>query len=78
MSISQAGTLGGAGRFSIVVAAGGRAVYAHPIAERFALRGIFDIEGLLQPFSLSDDAGHHPSTPSPVSLTWGIGFGGSL
>lgn len=78
MSFSEAGTLGGASRSSILVAAGLRGVYALPIAERFVLRGLFEVQGLLQPFSILDDSGHRPSTPSPVSLTWGIGFGGSL
>jgi hypothetical protein len=79
MSYSEAGTIGVATRASsTLVAAGGRGVYARPITERFDVRGLFEVEYLLKPFSISDETGHRASTPSPVSLTWGIGFGGSL
>ena len=76
-SYSQAGTIGEASRSSILIAAGLRAVYARPITERFVLRGLVEVEGIPRPFSISDEAGHRASTPSPVSLTLGIGFGGS-
>ena len=79
MSYSEAGTIGVVSQSSILVAAGLRGVYARPLTERFVLRGLFEVEGLLQqPFLIADYTGHRESTPSPVSLTWGIGFGGSL
>ena len=77
MSFSQAGTIGESSRPSILVAAGLRGVYARPITERLILRGLVEVEGIPRPFSISEDAGHSASTPSPVSLTFGIGFGGS-
>jgi hypothetical protein len=77
MSFSEAGTVGGTSRSSILVAAGLRGVYAFPIADHFVLRGLVEVEGLLRPFSISDDAGDRATIPSPVSLTWGIGFGTS-
>lgn len=79
MSYSEAGTSGVVSRSSIVAAAGGRVVYEWPIAERFFLRGLFEAEGLLKrPFSISDEKEHLAYTPSPVSITWAAGFGGSL
>jgi hypothetical protein len=79
MSYSEAGTIGEGSRSTVLAAAGGRLVYARPVTERFVLRGLFEVEGLLQqPSPILDYAGHPESTPSSVSLTWGVGFGGSL
>jgi hypothetical protein len=77
MSFSELDTIGEAIGPSILVAAGLHAVFARPITERFVLRTTFDTEGILKPFSYSDYTGHSNSTPSPLSFTWGIGFGGS-
>jgi hypothetical protein len=78
MTYSEAGTIGVVSRSSILVAAGLRGMYARPITESFVLRGLFEVEGLLQPYSISEDTGRRASTPSPISLTLGLGFGGSL
>jgi hypothetical protein len=78
MSFSETGTIGKTIGSKILVAAGARAVIARPIGERFVLRGLFEVEGLLKPVFISDYAGNQISTPSPISLTCGLGFGGSL
>jgi len=78
MSFSKPGTIGEAISPSILAAAGGRLVYARPIVERFVLRGLFEVEGVFHPFSISDDMDYQASIPSPVSFAWGVGFGGSL
>ena len=79
MSFSEAGRIGMVSRSSTLVAAGLRGVYARPITGHFVVRGLFEVEGLLHQLSpISDDTGHRASNPSPVSLTWGLGFGGSL
>jgi hypothetical protein len=80
MSYSRPGATGELVGTSTIFAAGGRVVYARPILEHLAVRGIFEVEGVLLPFSIADDAAEHKTaaTPSPVSFTWGVGFGGSL
>jgi hypothetical protein len=78
MSFSEASLHGGAIGSAIIAAAGVRGLYTRPIAERFVLRGLFEVEALLQPYSGSDDGRQPAARPSPVSLTWGVGFGGSL
>jgi hypothetical protein len=78
ISFSRAGTIGGALGPSILVAAGLRGMYERAIAEHFVLRGIFEVDGVLKPVSTLDYTGQAAFSPSPVSLTWGIGFGGLL
>ena len=79
MSFSRAGTIGKVIEPSLVVATGGRVVYARPIASRFVVRGLFELEAVVKPFSISDvGLKHTVSAPNPVSFTWGVGFGGPL
>lgn len=78
MSFYEAVLTGRALGPSIIVAAGLRGIYALSIAESFVVRGLFDVEVLVKPISALDEAGQLTSSPSPISLTWGIGFGGSL
>jgi hypothetical protein len=79
MSFSRAGNLGEVIEPSLVVATGGRVVYARPIAERFVVRGLFELEGVVKPFFISDvDTKHATSGANPLSFTWGVGFGGPL
>lgn len=79
MSFSRAGTIGEVIEPSIVVATGARVVYARPIANRFVVRGLFELEAVVKPFSIDNDLMKYTvSTPTPVSFTWGVGFGGSL
>ena len=79
MSFSRPGAPGTLIGPSLVVAAGGRAMYVRSIAGRFVVRGLFEVEGVLLPFSVSDVTSKHEAlAPSPVSFTWGVGFGGSL
>jgi hypothetical protein len=79
MSFSRAGTIGEVIEPSLVVATGGRVVYARPIGERFVVRGLFELEGVVKPFSIDKDLmSHRVSAPNPVSFTWGVGVGGPL
>ena len=78
INYSQAGAIGGAAGSSILIVAGFRGTYAQPIAERFFVRGLLEVGGVLKPFVLADYAGRSVSTPSRVSFASGIGFGGSL
>jgi hypothetical protein len=52
-------------------------VYTRDIADHFVVRGLFEVGGVIQPFAISDYAGHSVSTPGRLSLACGIGFGGS-
>lgn len=78
MSVTEAVLSGRALGPSIIVAAGLRGIYAHSIAERFVVRGLFEVEGLVKHISILDETGQLTSSPSGISLAWGIGFGGSL
>ncbi|MFS8066440.1 MAG: hypothetical protein ACMG6S_08705, partial [Byssovorax sp.] len=63
---------------SLVVAAGGRAAYAHTFAEHFVLRGLVEVEALIRSASIKDQSPQPLFSSSPVSLTVGLGFGGYL
>jgi len=63
---------------SVVVAAGGRAVYTRPLTERLALRALVEVEGVPKAASLEDYAQKPLFAPSPISLTLGVGVGGHL
>jgi hypothetical protein len=78
MSYSRADALGKLGGSTTLVGTGVRGVYAQPIAGRFVLRGLIELDGLLRPFTISDYPGHSASTPGRLALAGGIGFGGSL
>ena len=79
MSVSEAGTQGRHIEPAIVVSAGFRGAYVRPLLERFTVSGLFEVEGVLLPFSITDDKTvYNVSTPSRVSFTWGVGFGGLL
>ena len=78
MSFSKDGTPGLTIGPSTIVAAGFRGVYERTIAEPFVLRGLFEVERVFKPASISDMVDPSVLSTSPVALAWGIGCGGVL
>ena len=78
MSFAKAVPHGDVFDHSAVVAVGGRGAYDWHLGERFLVRGLVELEGLVKPASLLNHVDQPLLSPRWFSLSGGVGFVGSL